>query len=144
VASLGRPRVLYVLWPEPVIVPGRGALVSELIGLAGGDSVTADSGAGYPRYSVEAAVARAPHLIIRADHGAGLDTLAREKWERLLRRRRSCRKSSPGNDYWKVARKPCVLPLLSTYSPTISPASLMPNARVCCAPGKSNVFTPCA
>jgi iron complex transport system substrate-binding protein len=31
VASLGRPRVLYVLWPEPVIVPGRGALVSELI-----------------------------------------------------------------------------------------------------------------
>jgi iron complex transport system substrate-binding protein len=93
VASLGRPRVLYVLWPEPVIVRGRGALVSELIGLAGGDSVTADSGAGYPRYSVEAAGARAPHLIILAAHGAGLDTLAREKWECLLRRRRSYRKS---------------------------------------------------
>lgn len=29
VAPLGRPRVLYVLWPEPVIVPGRGALVFE-------------------------------------------------------------------------------------------------------------------
>jgi cobalamin transport system substrate-binding protein len=83
VASLARPRVLYVLWPEPVIVPGRDALVSELIMLAGGDSVTADSGAGYSRYSLEAAVARAPQIIILADHGAGLDTLSREKWERL-------------------------------------------------------------
>jgi iron complex transport system substrate-binding protein len=83
VAPRGRPRVLYVLWPEPVIVPGRDALVSELIMLAGGDSVTADSGAGYPRYSLEAAVARAPQTIILADHGAGLDTLSREKWERL-------------------------------------------------------------
>jgi len=36
VAPLGRPCVLYVLWSEPVIVPGRGALVSELIALAGG------------------------------------------------------------------------------------------------------------
>ncbi len=83
VAPLGRPRVLYVLWPEPVIVPGRGALVSELIALAGGDSVTADGGEGYPRYSLEAAVARAPQVIILADHGAGLDTLSREKWERF-------------------------------------------------------------
>jgi hypothetical protein len=42
----------------------------------------------------------------------------------------------------KVPRKPCVRPLLSTYSPTISPASLIPKARVCRAPGKSNVSTP--
>jgi iron complex transport system substrate-binding protein len=35
-----RPRVLYVLWPDPLIVPGRASLVSELIALAGGDSVT--------------------------------------------------------------------------------------------------------
>jgi len=83
VTPLGRPRVLYVLWPEPVIVPGRGALVSELIALAGGDSVTADGAEGYPRYSLEAAVARAPQVIILADRGAGLDTLAREKWGRL-------------------------------------------------------------
>jgi len=46
-------------------------LVSELIALAGGDSVTADSADGYPRYSLEAAVARAPQVIILADRGAG-------------------------------------------------------------------------
>ena len=36
VAPQPRPRVLYVLWPEPLIVPGRTALVTELIRLAGG------------------------------------------------------------------------------------------------------------
>src|SRR5262249_28515435 len=29
VADRPRPRVLYVLWPEPLVVPGRGALVTE-------------------------------------------------------------------------------------------------------------------
>src|SRR4030095_17168593 len=40
VGSLDRPRVLYVLWPEPLIVPGRGTIVTEVIELAGGRSLT--------------------------------------------------------------------------------------------------------
>src|SRR2546425_4072311 len=36
VLSLGRPRVLYALWPEPLILPGPNALVTQLIQLAGG------------------------------------------------------------------------------------------------------------
>jgi iron complex transport system substrate-binding protein len=83
VAGRPRPRVLYVLWPEPLIVPGRGSLVSELISLAGGESVTADQGPGYPRMSLEAAVGRAPEVIILARHGAGTGPAAREQWQRL-------------------------------------------------------------
>jgi iron complex transport system substrate-binding protein len=83
VAARPRPRVLYVVWPEPLIVPGRGAAVTELIGLAGGDSVSANGPEGYPRYSVEAAVAGAPEVIILARHGAGTAPYAREKWERF-------------------------------------------------------------
>jgi iron complex transport system substrate-binding protein len=83
VAGLRRPRVLYVLWPEPLIVPGRGALVTELIALAGGESVTASSPAPYPRYSLEAAVARGPEVIILASHGGAQGPMAREKWERF-------------------------------------------------------------
>ncbi len=85
VALLPRPRVLYVLWPEPLIVPARGALVSELIALAGGESVTADGGTGYPRYGVEAALARAPEVIILASHGPSQGAMARDKWERFTR-----------------------------------------------------------
>jgi cobalamin transport system substrate-binding protein len=83
VAARPRPRVLYVVWPEPLIVPGRGAAVTELIGLAGGESVSANGPEGYPRYSVEAAVAGAPEVIILARHGAGTAPYAREKWERF-------------------------------------------------------------
>ena len=83
VAGRPHPRVLYVLWPEPLIVPGRGSLVSELIASAGGESVTADRAHGYPRMSLEAAVGRAPEVIILARHGAGTGPAAREQWQRL-------------------------------------------------------------
>jgi iron complex transport system substrate-binding protein len=83
VAGRPRPRVLYVLWPEPLIVPGRGALVTELIAAAGGESVTADLGHGYPRMSLEAAVGRAPEVVILARHGAGTGPTAKEQWQRL-------------------------------------------------------------
>jgi iron complex transport system substrate-binding protein len=81
-----RPRVLYVLWPEPLIVPGRRALVTELIGLAGGRSITAEDGGAYPRLSLEAAVARAPEVVLLADHatiGAAAAPPSPEKWRRL-------------------------------------------------------------
>ena len=83
VAPLPRPRVLYVLWPEPLIVPGREALVTELIRLAGGDSVTDGESDAYPRLSLEAAVAKAPEVILLANHGAGTGPIDEERWRRL-------------------------------------------------------------
>jgi iron complex transport system substrate-binding protein len=83
VAPFPRPRVLYVLWPEPLIVPGREALVTELIRLAGGDSITAADADAYPRYSLEAAVAKAPEVILLANHGASSGPIDRERWQRL-------------------------------------------------------------
>ena len=79
-----RPRVLYVLWPEPLLVPASGALLTELIGLAGGDSITASERGDYPRFSIEAAVVRAPEVILLARHGSdSAPPLAKDKWERL-------------------------------------------------------------
>lgn len=87
VAPFPRPRVLYVLWPEPLIVPGRHAVITELIELAGGHSITAGDAEAYQRYSLETAVAKAPDVIVLADHGgdaSGAHTAAtQEKWKRL-------------------------------------------------------------
>ncbi|HEU4368287.1 MAG TPA: cobalamin-binding protein [Methylomirabilota bacterium] len=86
VAPFPRPRVLYVLWPEPLIVPGRSSILTELIEVAGGTSITAGDGDAYPRFSLEAAVARAPEVIILADHSTGSSTAGRpmpEQWQRL-------------------------------------------------------------
>jgi cobalamin transport system substrate-binding protein len=78
-----RPRVLYVLWPDPLLVPGRDAIVTELVALAGGESITAAERGDYPRFSIEAAVARAPDVILLARHGTGTGPMARDKWDRL-------------------------------------------------------------
>ena len=83
VFPLVRPRVLYVLWPEPLIVPGRGSIVTELIQLAGGQSLTADDPDAWPRYSLEAAVAKSPEVILLANHGAGTGAVSMDKWRRL-------------------------------------------------------------
>jgi iron complex transport system substrate-binding protein len=86
VAPFPRRRVLYVLWPDPLIVPGAGSMLTELIEIAGGTSITATDGEAYPRFSLEAAVARAPEVIILADHSTGASTAGRaapEKWKRL-------------------------------------------------------------
>lgn len=83
VKSHGRPRVLYVLWPDPLIVPGRRALVTELIDIAGGDSLTATDAADYPRYSLEAAVAKSPEVIVLANHGSKSGPIAIDRWRRL-------------------------------------------------------------
>lgn len=80
------PRVLYVLWPDPLIVPGRQSIITELIALAGGRSITAEDGEAYPRFSLEAAVARGPEVILLADHAGGGSEAGRaspEKWRTL-------------------------------------------------------------
>ncbi|MFN3477113.1 MAG: ABC transporter substrate-binding protein, partial [Candidatus Methylomirabilales bacterium] len=70
VESLSRPRVLYLIWPEPPIVPGKGTLIDDLVQLAGGESISGDSPIPYPQYSLEEIVARAPEVIVIASkHG---------------------------------------------------------------------------
>ena len=83
VRPFARPRVLYVLWPDPLIVPGRRALVTDLIDIAGGESLTAADASDYPRYSLEAAVAKGPEIIVLANHGSTSGPIAIDRWKRL-------------------------------------------------------------
>ncbi len=78
-----RPRVLYVVWSSPLIVPGRDTLLTDLLRRAGGESVTADEPMPYPRLSLEEALARRPDRIVVARHTPG--SLARhlERWPLL-------------------------------------------------------------
>jgi len=80
------PRVLYVLWPDPLLVPGRDSHLTEMIELAGGPPITGGEPVSYVRFSIEAAVARAPEVIVLADHSTGASTAGRaapEKWQAL-------------------------------------------------------------
>ncbi len=83
VAGLKRPRVLYVLWSDPLIVPGKGTFLDDLIRWAGGESISTGALTPYPLFSLEEVVARAPEVIIVSKgHGQDDQTLLR-RWRDL-------------------------------------------------------------
>jgi iron complex transport system substrate-binding protein len=83
VLSAPRPRVLYVVWANPLIAPGRGTLITELLHRAGGESVTATEPLPYPRLSLETVVERRPERIIVGRHGQETAAELLRGWDRL-------------------------------------------------------------
>lgn len=83
VAGVPRPRVLYVVWPNPLIAPGRDTLINQLILRAGGESITGAEPLLYPRLSLETVVERRPDRIIVGRHGQETVGELLRGWERL-------------------------------------------------------------
>lgn len=67
-----RPRVLFIIWHEPLIVPGRAAFLTDAIRFAGGHSVTADAAGAHPAFSLEAVIDRAPEVIFTTPENAAM------------------------------------------------------------------------
>ena len=65
-AVSGRPTrsVMFVIYPEPPMTAGPHTFIDELIGVAGGHSVFADSHDLWPTVSMEEVVKRQPDLLI--------------------------------------------------------------------------------
>ncbi|NWF72979.1 MAG: cobalamin-binding protein [Nitrospirae bacterium] len=62
--SLARPRVLYVLNTDPLQTVGPGSFIHQLIELAGGANIAADTSMAYPKFALEEVLARNPEVII--------------------------------------------------------------------------------
>lgn len=62
--QLPRVRVLYILQLNPLIVPGRGTFLNDLINLAGGESISGLEVTDYPQFSRETVLARSPEVIL--------------------------------------------------------------------------------
>lgn len=87
VKGLPRPKVLVVIWYDPVLTAGSKAFISDAIAAAGGDSVTADIPQAWPQISMEEVLRRSPDflLLIKELHGGiTLDALkGHAGWDRL-------------------------------------------------------------
>ena len=79
VAGRRPPRLLFIVWGDPLVVPGRSAFLTDALTRAGGDSVTADAPAAWPAFDVESAITRAPEVILTTPENRGLlDRLRRD------------------------------------------------------------------
>ncbi|MGI6083425.1 MAG: ABC transporter substrate-binding protein [Limnochordia bacterium] len=75
---VGKRTVLYLVWDEPVMSLGPKTLISDLITLAGGISMTRDAATDYPSYSLETVIAANPDVVLApaVPGGAGVDPQA--------------------------------------------------------------------
>jgi iron complex transport system substrate-binding protein len=59
----GRPRVLLLVWHDPIMAAGRGTLIDDMINIGGGTNIAGDIN-GYQAISLEAVITRNPDVII--------------------------------------------------------------------------------
>jgi iron complex transport system substrate-binding protein len=81
--SLARPRVLYVLNTDPLQTVGPGSFIHQLIELAGGANIAADTLMAYPKFALEEVLARDPEVIIfPVGTTEGIPDEEQQQWQR--------------------------------------------------------------
>ena len=62
----GKPstKVLMLVWYDPIVTPGKDAYITNMIEIAGGDSITADIPQEWPEVSLEFVLGRAPEALL--------------------------------------------------------------------------------
>ncbi len=66
-----RKKVLFIVWPDPLIVAGPDTVIDDALTLIGAENIASDAKTEYPKYSVEEVLRRSPDLIII---GRGMDS----------------------------------------------------------------------
>lgn len=64
VSGSARPRVLFIIWGDPILAPGRGAFISDALSLAGAASISADASARWTEFDLEQVLAARPEVIL--------------------------------------------------------------------------------
>ncbi len=83
--SRRHPRVLYLVWGDPIVVPGGQTFLSDALARAGFDSITFDAPAGWPTYDLETILLRRPEWILATRQNAGFLRTLNQKpgWREL-------------------------------------------------------------
>jgi iron complex transport system substrate-binding protein len=70
-----KKKILYIVWPEPLIVAGPGTIIDDAIMLLGQVNIAERAAADYPKYSIEEVIRQAPDVIL-IGKGSGMDMVA--------------------------------------------------------------------
>jgi iron complex transport system substrate-binding protein len=68
-------KMLYIVWPEPLLVAGPGTAIDDAIQLLGHQNAASRAKTAYPRYSIEELIREAPEVIV-IGKGSGMDMQA--------------------------------------------------------------------
>jgi iron complex transport system substrate-binding protein len=65
-------KVLFIVWPEPLIVAGPGTVMDDAVRLLGYENIAGSAKAAYPKYSIEEVIREAPDFLF-IGKGSGMD-----------------------------------------------------------------------
>jgi iron complex transport system substrate-binding protein len=56
-------KILFIVWPEPLIVAGPGTAIDDAITVLGYENIASKAKASYPKYSIEEIIRQSPDVI---------------------------------------------------------------------------------
>ena len=75
-------KVLFVIWPEPLIVAGSGTEVDDAINILGAVNIAGNADIEYPKYSLEEILRQSPDIIFIGE-GKGMEEVSSGLLKRL-------------------------------------------------------------
>jgi iron complex transport system substrate-binding protein len=62
-AGNAKRKVLFIVWPEPLLVAGPGTVIDDAMGLIGVENMAAGATMAYPKYSLEEVIHQSPDAL---------------------------------------------------------------------------------
>jgi iron complex transport system substrate-binding protein len=82
--TIKKKKVLFIIWPEPLIAAGPGTVIDDAINLLGEKNIAGEAKSRYPKYSLEEIYRQSPDIIfIGESMGMDLKKLSKGLLERL-------------------------------------------------------------
>ncbi|MCG2722532.1 MAG: cobalamin-binding protein [Thermodesulfovibrionales bacterium] len=78
-----RKKIIFIIWPEPLIVAGPGTATDDVITLLGNENIASKAKTSYPKYSVEEIIHQAPDVIIIGKGHANMQGVSASLLKRL-------------------------------------------------------------
>lgn len=78
-----KKKVLFIVWPEPLIVAGRGTAIDDAITLLGGENIASKAKISYPKYSIEELIYQSPDVIFIGKGHINMNEVSRGLLKRI-------------------------------------------------------------
>ncbi len=76
-------KILFIVWPEPLIVAGPGTAIDDAITVLGYENIASKAKASYPKYSIEEIIRQSPDVIFIGRGHVNMEEVSKGLLKRL-------------------------------------------------------------
>jgi iron complex transport system substrate-binding protein len=76
-------KILFIVWPDPLLVAGPGSIADDAIAILGGQNIADETKIAYPKFSIEEIIRRSPDIIFIGKGYGMMEKLSQGLLDRL-------------------------------------------------------------